>query len=240
MTKNTINKLLEIKNFLGFKRDSDFAKFLGKQPSDIDKYLKGTRNVGFRLIQDLKAKIPNLNEKYFFDDLEPIINEAISHQPNDYQNDSEGITVRNLPIYGKVSAGAAIGMWEYENKPAHQVGISHYRVNDIKDKIYGFTVFGDSMRDRLRDGDEVAAIKLDFETKKPRDGDIVVVFFNTDPEITEPTIKLFQWIDKVKGDFILKSINPYHKDIISNKKKILKIFRVIFNISFVDYRENRS
>lgn len=41
MPKNTINRLLEIKTELGYIRDSDFAKFLEKQPADIDKYLSG-------------------------------------------------------------------------------------------------------------------------------------------------------------------------------------------------------
>ncbi len=153
---------------LGFSKVSHFAKFLGKDAGSVNKYIKNKRNIGGTFILDLKAKIPNLNIAYFESDRESMFLDAPATLSNVNQGDSEGISVRNLPIYGKVSAGTAIGMWEYENKPAHQVGISHYRVNDIKDKIYDFTVFGDSMRDRLRDGDEVAAIKLDFENKKPR------------------------------------------------------------------------
>jgi SOS-response transcriptional repressor LexA len=225
---------------LGFTKKIDFANFLGKDSGTITKYLKNQRNLGGGFILDLKAKIPNLNLAYFESNREPMFVEPNLTLSDTQQNEPEGVSVRLMPIYGRVAAGSAIGMWEYENTPEHQVGISHYRIEPIKEKIYGFTVYGDSMRDRLRPGDEVGAVKLDFDTKKPRDGDIVVIFFNTDPEVTTPTIKLFQWVDKARGDFILKSINPYHNDMVKNKKDVVKIFRVVFNISFVDYKDNRK
>ena len=206
----------------------------------MHKYLKNERNLGGTFMLDLKEKIPNLNLDYFKSDREPMFIDPPATLSQYEQTSPEGLPVRQMPIYGRVSAGTAIGMWEYENTPEHQVGISHYRIEPIKEKIYGFTVYGDSMRDRLRPGDEVGAVKLDFDNKKPRDGDIVVIFFNTDPEVTTPTIKLFQWVDKARGDFILKSINPYHNDMVKNKKDVVKIFRVVFNISFVDYKDNRK
>jgi len=79
LPKNTINRLLEIKTELGYIRDSDFASFLEKQPADIDKYLKGTRNVGLKFIQHLKSKIPKLNDQCFFDENEPLFIDTLSH-----------------------------------------------------------------------------------------------------------------------------------------------------------------
>ena len=196
--------------------------------------------MGGGFILDLKAKIPNLNLAYFESDNEPMFIEPLATLSNTTNSQPEPLSVRPVTVYGKVTAGETIGLWNYNSEPLREMAISHERINGIKDKLYGFTVYGDSMRERYHDGDEVAAIPLDFEYKKPRDGDIVVVFLQSDMEIIEPHVKLFQWVDKARGDFLLKSINPYFKDMLKNKKEVTKIFRVIFNISFVDYRENRK
>jgi len=230
-----MNRLTSLRKELGFKTIKAFADYTGIKYGTAHKWENRGNLPDAMSISVICAKFPSINPKYFAGTDEPMFNYTPVQQI-----EPDPLSARTVPIYGKVTAGDTIGLWNYNSEPKREMVISHERIDGVKEHIYGFTVYGDSMRDRFRDGDEVAAIQLDFETKKPRDGDIVVVFMVSDFEIIEPNIKLFQWLDKNKGDFILKSINPYFKDMVKNKKDITKIFRVIFNISFVDYRENRA
>jgi SOS-response transcriptional repressor LexA len=149
-------------------------------------------------------------------------------------------SAREVMIYESVAAGIPIGRWENKNDPEEVITLSHPRLNRIREKLYGFIVYGDSMKDRFRNGDTVIATYIDLNAGSlPKDRDIVATFFNSDPETCEATIKLFQWADKGKTSFILKSINPYYPDGHYTFKDVRKMFRVHLNISFVDYRDNK-
>ena len=230
-----MNKLTSLRKELGFKTIKAFADSVGISYTTVHKWEKRGNLPDAINIGKICNKFPRINPQYFAGENEPMFDYTSVQQ-----SQPEPLSVRPVTVYGKVTAGETIGLWNYNSEPLREMAISHERINGIKDKLYGFTVYGDSMRERYHDGDEVAAIPLDFEYKKPRDGDIVVVFLQSDMEIIEPHVKLFQWVDKSRGDFLLKSINPYFKDMLKNKKQVTKIFRVIFNISFVDYRENRK
>lgn len=210
-----MNKLHQIREALGFKTTSELARFLDKLPATVDKYLKSDRNIGARFINDLKAKIPNLNEKFFFSDTEPMFN-APQKQTVHHKN------VASIPVLGFADCGLPTAQWL-------DVAEKFVDVADVKQYKSPFILIakGDSMKPYILPGDKLVCADAPQLVK---DRTAVVAGFNTLPDTYEANAKLIIR-DKKKKIVTLYSVNTkfppvnYHESEIAKIYKLIKIIR---------------
>lgn len=211
-----MNKLQEIRAALGFKTTSEFARFLDKLPATVDKYLKSDRNVGSKFIHDLKAKIPNLNEKYFFSDKEPMFNtpSKLSNRIN------KNITA--VPVLGVAECGLPSAQWlDVADKYIDLPDVKQYK------SVFILVARGDSMKPYILPGDKLVCADAPELIK---DRSAVVAGFNTLPDLYEANAKLILH-DKKNKMVTLYSINTkfppvnYHENDINKIYKLVKIIR---------------
>lgn len=211
-----MNKLQEIRNALGFKTTSEFARFLGKLPATVDKYLKSDRNIGAKFIHDLKEKIPNLNEKYFFSDREPMFNNPAKLSQRENKN------ITSVPVLGFAECGLPTAQWL-------DVAEKYIDVPDVKQYKSAFILIakGESMKPYILPGDKLVCADAPELIK---DRSAVVAGFNTLPDLYEANAKLILR-DKKNKMITLYSINTkfppanYHEDDINKIYKLVKIIR---------------
>lgn len=230
---NTNKRLIALREALNFKNPRQFALAVGVDPSYIWNIENNKKNVGLELLRKIKKLRPDINEEWITSGKGEMLSIDINSSP-------DPLSVRYMTVYARVSAGLSIQAWN-EKSGKYKLAISgHPKLDKIKEKLWGFEVDGDSMKDRFRHGDIVASTYINLPEQKPRDLDIVATFFNSDPETSKATIKLFQWDNKSKETFILKSINPYFPDSHHTFEDIRKMFRVhCVALSFVDYRNEK-
>ena len=211
-----MNKLQEIRSALGFKTTSEFARFLGKLPATVDKYLKNDRNIGAKFIHDLKSRIPNLNEKYFFSNSEPMFNNPLKHGA------SESKKMTSVPVLGFADCGLPTAQWL-------DVAEKYIPISDVKQYKTPFILIakGESMSPYILPGDKLICADAPELIK---DKSAVVAGFNTLPDSYEANAKLILR-DKKNKMITLYSINTkyppvnYREDDINKIYKLIKIIR---------------
>lgn len=207
-----MNKLQEIQEAMGFKTTSEFARFLGKLPATVDKYLKGERNIGSNFIVDLKEKMPNLNEKFFFSDSEPMFNVTHKQAHGDYK------TVASIPILGFADCGLPAAQWI-------DVAEKYVDVADVKQYKTPFILIakGDSMAPYILPGDKLVCADAPALIK---DKTAVVVGFNTLPGSYEANAKLILR-DRKKKIVTLYSVNTKYPPVNYSEDEVNKIYKLV-------------
>jgi SOS-response transcriptional repressor LexA len=211
-----MNKLQEIQEALGLKTTSEFARFMDKHPATLDKYLKSDRNMGTKFIQDLKAKIPNLNEKFFFSNNEPMFNSPLKHSHH------EGKNISSLPVLGFADCGLPTAQWM-------DVAEKYIDLPDVKQYKSPFVLIakGESMKPYILPGDKLVCADAPELIK---DKSAVVAGFNSLPDSYEANAKLIIR-DKKNKMVTLYSINTkfppvnYRESDINRIYKLVKIIR---------------
>ncbi len=211
-----MNKLQEIRSALGFKTTSEFARFLDKLPATVDKYLKNDRNIGTKFIHDLKSKIPNLNEKYFFSNKEPMFNSPVKHSSH------ESKSISSVPVLGFANCGLPSAEWL-------DAAEKYIDVPDVKQYRTPFILIakGESMKPYILPGDKLVCADAPELIK---DKSAVVAGFNSLPDTYDANAKLIMR-DKKNKVITLYSINTkyppvnYHEDDINKIYKLIKIIR---------------
>jgi SOS-response transcriptional repressor LexA len=205
-----MNKLQEIRSALGFKTTSEFARFLGKLPATIDKYLKSDRNMGTKFIHDLKERIPNLNEKYFFSNNEPMFNNPLK------QSSSKNIS--SIPVLGFADCGLPTAQWL-------DVAEKYFDVTDVKQYKTPFILIakGESMSPYILPGDKLICADA---PELIRDKSAVVAGFNTLPDTYEANAKLIMR-DKKNKVITFYSINTKYPPVNYREEDINKIYKLV-------------
>lgn len=239
-------KINKIRIHLKLSNRNVFAKALGIPYAQLYRYEQGKQKPGRKFIQRIKKLFPEFNEAYLFDELdeEPIFDhkhwtenkEESDRRLKKFTEFKANDKVKTVPLYSRVAAGSPVDLW---NDPVEYLEITHPYLDKIRKDLYGFICKGDSMWPRFRDGDYVITKLLDLPDEKPRDKDFIVTVFKNDTGNNEANLKLFQWIDKVKGDFILKSVNSYSDVSTHSLKEVRYLFRVYVVISKVDYAKEK-
>lgn len=234
----------------GYKNQKEFASFLGIDRSSLVRYESGDARptTDFYIAIASKTKfnlhwlitgigLPGEDSKYFTPVLE--WNKYFGNE-NDLNEKEVSYTAKKViaeskivKVFGKVAAGTPIQMW---NNEEYTISVSHPILNKNHKQFYGFVVTGDSMFPRYRDGDVVIAAEFDVNSVKPKNRDIVVTIFDSDPESSSANIKLLNWANEDKTQFILKSINPYHVDTVHHLKNVKRMFKVYLSLSEVNYK----
>jgi SOS-response transcriptional repressor LexA len=207
-----MNKLAEIRDALGFKTTSEFARFMDKHPATLDKYLKNDRNIGTKFIQDLKSKIPNLNEKYFFSSSEPMFNTPVKN------THSESKHLSSVPILGFADCGLPTAQWL-------DVAERHIDLPDVKQYKTPFVLIakGESMKPYILPGDKLVCADAPDLIK---DKSAVVAGFNTLPDLYEANAKLIMR-DKKNKVITLYSINTKFPPVNYKEEDINKIYKLV-------------
>lgn len=206
-----MNKLQEIRTALGFKTTSEFARFLGKLPATVDKYLKNDRNIGTKLIHDLKQRIPNLNEKYFFSNNEPMFNSPVKHG-------AASKNVSSLPVLGFADCGLPTAQWL-------DVAEKYIDLPDVKQYKTPFILVakGESMAPYILPGDKLVCADAPELIK---DKSAVVAGFNTLPDTYEANAKLIMR-DKKNKVITFYSINTKYPPVNYREEDINKIYKLV-------------
>jgi len=215
-----MNKITELLKELNLNKNQ-LSNLIGVSSGLLNEYEKGIKNPGRKFIEKLKAKIPNLNEAYFFSDDAPMFKTqetVVSHPAN------------SIKIYERVAAGQPIILWD---EPIDIVEITHPILKKRKD-LFGFLVSGDSMLPRFHNGDYVITQKLNLPNELPRNRDYIVTVFR---DSSEANLKRFQWLNKSKGNFLLIPLNSLYETSQHNLKDVSYMFRVYLNISQIDYKK---
>ena len=149
---------------------------------------------------------------------------SIGENSVDYKSLKEDMKI--ISVYGKIAAGTPISMW---NNEEYKISISHPALNKNFQNFYGFVVHGDSMSPEYNDGDIVIAAEFNILEMRPRNKDVVVTLFDSDPDSSSANIKIINWINS--DEFILKSMNPHHLDTMHHLKTVRRMFKVYLNLS---------
>lgn len=207
-----MNKLVEIRDALGFKTTSEFARFMDKHPATLDKYLKNDRNIGTKLIHDLKSKIPNLNEKYFFSNSEPMFNTPVK------TTHSESKQISSVPILGFADCGLPTAQWM-------DVAEKYMDVPDVRQYKTPFVLIakGESMKPYILPGDKLICADAPDLVK---DKSAVVAGFNTLPDLYEANAKLIMR-DKKNKVITFYSINTKFPPVNYKEEDINKIYKLV-------------
>jgi SOS-response transcriptional repressor LexA len=205
--KKNIGERLEHISSQYFKTKSDFAEYLGMNPSNLYLYFKGERSPGSEIL----FKIQNLgcNINYLFDENEPI--EKTEIKPN-----QKKIKAREIPVFGEVECGKPVAVWEHkiENIIMDKTGYLH--------NPFIMIAKGSSMEPYILPGDKILC---HTENKKLKNGSLVIVSFKTMPESYEANAKLIRFEND--GYVTLYSYNSeYYPPSIHKESEISNIYKV--------------
>lgn len=185
-------------------------------------------------------KIDKFNIAYFYDDNAPMFIEKtkLPSMVGEGTKSSYGSSKPySVPVYGRVAAGVSIALWDNAETT---IEITHDVLKKLKKDIYGFLVTGDSMLPRFRKDDILITKKLDLANDEhPKDRDFIVTVFKYENETSNANIKLFNWRNKDKKEFILSSLNTYERSAphIDTMKNVRHMFRVHLVLSEINYHE---
>lgn len=234
------NKIKELREYLGLNKNQ-FAKFFGMSSGLVNDYESGRTTPGLKIMKKLRETLRNkpgveYNDKFFFDEDEPVFpHKTKIITPS--QDVPLPDRIKNISVYGKIAAGHPITLWD---EPIDKILIAHPTLEKLKKDIFGFLCKGESMEPRIKNNDTVITKKINLEEGElPRDRDIIVSVFKNESMPSEGNVKIFDWVNKEKGEFILSSLNTYEKPKYYKMKDIRYMFKVHLVISKVDYAKEK-
>lgn len=231
---DTSERLKILRETLNYNQNQ-LAVFLGTNNSIVSQYEKGKSRPGKKYLALLKSKIPNLNEAWLMFGQGEMFLGKIIEMPDRVLETTPAYFKRDyVKVYNRVKAGLPVAMWDNEE---FAIEVSHPKLEKVKDEKYGFVVDGDSMLPRFRNGDIIIGTQVRLPDEKPKHRDFVVTFFSSDPETQNANLKLLNWINQDKTEFVLKPLNTYYDDTMHTLKEVRKMFKVLCSVSFIDYKE---
>lgn len=215
--------LKTLRETLGMNKNQ-FAVYLGVPNNYISDFESGKSNPGKKFETLLLKKMPNFNLAWFkYDQGEMFLKAPKKHIT----------TATEVSVYGRIAAGLPVQTW---NNEEYIVSISVPELEKIKKTIYGFIVSGDSMIERFTNGDTIFATLLSLPDELPRDKDFVVTTFNSEAGTSAANLKLFNWRDNNKEEFVLSSLNKRYAPSVHHISEVRNMFRVLGFFSKVDYK----